>query len=147
MVQRVLDPENEIVDKNSLLHKDKYCKVCLGGSSERYERYKESYKKYRELHRGDYQNSKDEHKDRKFFGGNRQVVLSRDGYECVICGMTNDEHKELFNRELTIHHIDGNGVNSVVKNNDISNMETLCLKCHGRIDRLAYLSRESEGMK
>ena len=110
----------------------------------RREKYKDSYKKYYELHKGDFAESKKRHIDKKFFGGNRSIVLSRDGYSCVICGMTNDEHLELFDREITIHHIDGSGRNTEDKNNDLDNLETLCLKCHGRIDKLMSLNRIGE---
>jgi len=72
--------------------------------------------------------------EEKRFGGNRKKVLLRDNFECVICGISNEEHKKKFNRNITIDHIDGNGRNSKKPNNDMGNLRTLCLSCHGSID-------------
>jgi 5-methylcytosine-specific restriction endonuclease McrA len=72
--------------------------------------------------------------DRKRFGGNRIKVLERDNYCCQECGMTNDDHKNKWAREITIDHIDGNGRYSKIKNNSLDNLITLCLVCHGKKD-------------
>lgn len=72
------------------------------------------------------------------FNGQRDLVLERDNYTCQYCGMTQEQHILLFNKSLTIHHLDGKGVNvpRTEKNNDINNLITLCLRCHGREDSL-----------
>lgn len=70
------------------------------------------------------------------FGGNREVVLKRDNYSCVTCGMSDIEHREKFGRSITVDHIDGHGRNSKIKNHHITNLVTLCLPCHGRKDVL-----------
>jgi hypothetical protein len=67
------------------------------------------------------------------FGGNKSLVYKRDGYICQDCGITNAESIKQFNRQLNIHHIDGNGANRNTKdekNNDITNLITLCPACH-----------------
>ena len=71
-----------------------------------------------------------ESKDRKRFGGNKQKVLERDNFQCQECGMTQEQHFILFGYGLAIHHIDGKGIYSEVKNNDLDNLQTLCLRCH-----------------
>ena len=81
-------------------------------------------------------------KDR--FGGMREVVLERDEYKCVLCGMTNDEHIKKWGREITVDHIDGSGRNSNTKNNNLDNLRTLCLVCHGKYDIGRYLSKKGE---
>lgn len=70
------------------------------------------------------------------FGSKQNVlfVLKRDNYTCTACPMTNSEHKERFGVRLSIDHIDGNGRNSKTQNNDLNNLQTLCLPCHGRKD-------------
>lgn len=68
------------------------------------------------------------------FGGMRQQVLERDGWVCVKCGMTQETHFVLFNRSLTIDHIDGKGRHSFNPNNSLVNLQTLCLRCHGKKD-------------
>jgi len=59
------------------------------------------------------------------FDGNREIALERDEYKCQWpnCGT-----KE----KLTVHHIDGNGrgKKKEEKNNDLSNLITLCRKHH-----------------
>ena len=71
---------------------------------------------------------------KKRFGGLRKKVLKRDNYTCQICGMTNKEHKQKWNREITVDHIDGSGRYSDTHNNKGDNLWTLCLPCHGRRD-------------
>lgn len=70
------------------------------------------------------------------FGGNRTKVFERDGYKCVQCGMTMEEHKNKYNRELSIDHIDGRGCTTPkeYKNNELNNLQTLCLSCHSKKD-------------
>ena len=73
--------------------------------------------------------------DKYLFGGMRKLVLQRDSYKCVKCGMENIKHIEVWNRSITIDHIDGNGRYSKVKNNKLNNLQTLCLPCHGKKDQ------------
>ena len=76
--------------------------------------------------------NKDMAKIGKFlFGGKREEVIKRDGEKCVECGITRLNHIEKFGKDLNVHHKDGNGINSKNKNNTFSNLETLCLCCHG----------------
>jgi len=67
-------------------------------------------------------------------GGNREAVLQRDGHACVKCGMTDREHVETWNRPITIDHIDRDR-----SNNAMTNLQTLCLSCHGRKDQIPSL--------
>lgn len=63
----------------------------------------------------------------KRFGRDPKIIFDRDGWKCLICGKKED---------LTINHIDGQGRNSKIPNNDLNNLETLCRSCHSRKDRL-----------
>jgi 5-methylcytosine-specific restriction endonuclease McrA len=72
--------------------------------------------------------------DTERFSGNKTKALARDGYRCVMCGMTDQEHRVLWKRGITIDHKDGNGRYSDEQNNEIDNLETLCLSCHGKKD-------------
>lgn len=73
-------------------------------------------------------------------GGLREQVLKRDGYQCIICGTTQEAHLKEFGRSLTINHKNGLGRHAleggVNPDNRLSNLETLCLRCHGHIDGL-----------
>jgi len=73
-------------------------------------------------------------RDLNDFGGNRQKALERDNFECQECGMSQEEHFILFNKGLNVDHIDGKGRYSEVKNNELSNLKTLCFRCHGKKD-------------
>lgn len=64
------------------------------------------------------------------YGGNREKVIQRDGEACVKCGMTRQEHRARFGKDITVDHIDGKGRGSEKKNNDPSNLQTLCSPCH-----------------
>ena len=68
------------------------------------------------------------------FGGNRRLVLERDNWVCCKCGMTQEQHMALFGRSLTVDHMDGKGRYAKEKNNDLNNLFTLCLRCHGKKD-------------
>lgn len=67
-------------------------------------------------------------------GGRRLEILQRDGFACVRCGMTDAEHRAKWCRPITIDHKDRNR-----RNNDPSNLQTLCLSCHGSKDVLPRL--------
>ena len=96
-----------------------------------------TYKMYYKIYQENYRNE-------KMFGGNRIKVLERDGFKCVKCGMTNEEHKEKFKFSITIDHIDGNGRYSEIKNNSIINLQTLCLPCHGKKDNNHKMDTEEQ---
>jgi hypothetical protein len=121
----------------------------------RYRKYKKTYeayriknrehinilcKKYRETHKKYIADIEYNKRDKNDFDYNRKKVLDRDGYKCVLCGMTNEEHIKKWGREITIDHIDGKGRYSKIKNNNIDNLRTLCLSCHGRYDKIRGLN-------
>jgi len=64
----------------------------------------------------------------------RRAVLERDGYRCVQCGMSDDEHRHSWARPITIDHKDKNR-----KHNTLDNLQTLCLSCHSRKDLIPEL--------
>lgn len=72
------------------------------------------------------------HKSR--FGGLREQVIQRDKEQCVQCGMTREEHKNRWGRDITVDHIDMRGRYSDSPNNTLENLQTMCLSCHGRKD-------------
>lgn len=76
------------------------------------------------------------HNDKILFGGNREKAIQRDGEKCVKCGMTRAEHRVNFGRDITVDHKDGmgHGVPKHLKNNDLSNLQTLCIVCHASKD-------------
>lgn len=67
------------------------------------------------------------------FGGNRELAIQRDNERCVRCGMTREEHRSKYDKDLTVDHIDRQGSNVPVsqKNNHLDNLQTLCFPCHG----------------
>lgn len=94
----------------------------------RYQKYKNSYIEYRKKHPEVFKRGRDNY----LFGGNRITVMSRDGYKCVDCGMTNEEHIKKWGRELCVHHINGRGkrVKKEEKDSRLQNLQTLCFPCH-----------------
>jgi len=60
------------------------------------------------------------HREKRWFGGNRDVVLKRDG-SCVKCGS---------NDKLHVHHKNGVGRGHHNPDNSLDNLVTLCNSCH-----------------
>jgi len=114
------------------VHYNKYC------SKPHWKMYNQKYDERRKEYTRKYRKEKGiksisaMHKIR--FGGLREEVIKRDNEKCVDCGMTRQEHKDRWGRDITVDHIDGNGRNANIKNHDIINMQTMCLRCHGRKD-------------
>ena len=71
------------------------------------------------------------------FGGNRELALERDNWTCQECGMSQEKCIVMFNRQLSIHHKDENGLNvsKEEKNNDLDNLITICTRCHNLLHR------------
>lgn len=65
-------------------------------------------------------------REKREFDSKRTKVLLRDDYKCSVCG----EKKE--SSKLTVHHKDRNGRGVTDKNNDLSNLITLCRSCHAK---------------
>ena len=76
--------------------------------------------------------------DNARFGGNREKAIQRDGEACGWCGMTRKEHRAKYGFDITVDHIDDNGryTPKDQRNNDLDNLQTLCLGCHGKKDGL-----------
>lgn len=63
----------------------------------------------------------------------KEEIRSRDGYECVACGMTNEEHLEEQGKSLEVHHIrKARKFEDKEKAHDPENLITLCKDCHVR---------------
>jgi len=71
-----------------------------------------------------------QYRDNSEFGGMAQEALERDNFQCQECGMSQEQSIILFNNKLSVHHEDGNGRRIVIKNNDIDNLVTMCMRCH-----------------
>lgn len=75
--------------------------------------------------------------DKLRFSGNRELTIRRDNYRCVQCGMSRKAHKNKYGRDITVDHIVGVGVwdsYNTLPNNNLDNLQTLCLRCHGQKD-------------
>jgi len=60
------------------------------------------------------------HHDKKMFGGNREIALTRDGHKCAKCGST---------EQIAVHHKDHSGKKEN-PNHSLDNLITLCNHCH-----------------
>lgn len=63
----------------------------------------------------------------------RKQALERDSFQCVVCGMGREEHRDHFGRGLDVHH------KTPVRDFDdpsdahqLENLETLCRKHHAQ---------------
>jgi len=57
----------------------------------------------------------------------REFIRKRDNYICQNCGLTNEEHLIVYDRELSVHHIDYNKQNCSEEN-----LITVCNQCNSR---------------
>lgn len=79
-----------------------------------------------------------------YFGPNweeqREKVLERDNFECVICGMSNKIHKEEFNQSIHVHHIRPrkefveDGDFNYIEANEVDNLISLCNSHHRSVE-------------
>ena len=81
--------------------------------------------------------------------GARDDVLSRDGRECLNCGMTQSEHFDEYERALNVHHIkpaftfvDDEGIFDYERANKPSNLITLCVSCHMKLEEEPEVCRQ-----
>lgn len=66
----------------------------------------------------------------------RRRVRRRDGYECAICGTSQDDH----DGRLHVHHIvPARDFEDAERRNAMDNLITLCQPCHMRAEKLAPL--------
>lgn len=102
----------------------KGCRVCRSIAA----------KKSRPAQKPAYQMAID--RDRLHFDGLRERAIQRDDEQCVKCEMTREEHRRRFNCDITVDHIDNNGIRKPrkYKNNTLENLQTLCIPCHARKD-------------
>ena len=83
----------------------------------------------------------------------RVEIYRRDNNQCLMCGMSQEDHLSLYNQRLDIHHIIPR-VQFVVECSSVeearreanrsSNLESLCKSCHSvkEFDDNPYMSRE-----
>lgn len=86
------------------------------------EQIKERRKRYRAYNKEKIRVQKRTEHDVLRFDGRREAVLKRDDYRCTVCCSA---------IALVVHHKDGSG-QSTTPNNKLSNLTTLCRKCHQR---------------
>ena len=70
----------------------------------------------------------------------RNKTIKSDNEECVGCGMGREEHKEKYNKDLTVDHIKPrvefieNDSFDWENANKLENLRTLCLSCHIKLE-------------
>ena len=72
--------------------------------------------------------------DKRYYGGNRELVIRRDGEKCLQCGITRQQHYEKYKRDITVDHINRLGRGVKDKDNRLENLQTLCISCHMKKD-------------
>ena len=79
-------------------------------------------------------------RDRKFRGSNwqmiRQKIIERDGFKCVQCGISREEHHKKYHCDFNVNHkkpFHQFGGKTELANKS-SNLETLCKSCHTKTD-------------
>ncbi|HDQ16753.1 MAG TPA: hypothetical protein ENN31_01360 [Candidatus Vogelbacteria bacterium] len=65
-------------------------------------------------------------RDEECYGGNRELALKRDGYQCTRCHISQQESLNKYGRDLYVVHIKS------TTNHSLKNLITLCKKCHSK---------------
>lgn len=83
-------------------------------------------------------------KEKEHYGGNRELILKRQGSLCLNCGLSERESILLYRVRLNIHHIDhkGRNVKYSKRNHNPDNMIAICPGCHGLLHQIPSLERE-----
>lgn len=63
----------------------------------------------------------------KFNDELKENIRKRDGYNCQLCNLQDEEHILIYGYSLMVHHID-----YVKENCEDNNLISLCNQCHGR---------------
>jgi hypothetical protein len=70
----------------------------------------------------------------------RKRRLEHDEYACVVCGITEVDHRERFGFSLDVHHLRKfRTFDDPERAHDLSNLLTLCRPCHRRYESMAPL--------
>jgi 5-methylcytosine-specific restriction endonuclease McrA len=104
-------------------HSHGYCKRCYPKTNLFKEIQKTSRLKNQHKWLKNQKNYQTIYYDKKNFGGNREKVLKRDGYKCVICSISLNEHKRIFGSQLRVIHLNNKN------DNNMSNLITVCRNC------------------
>lgn len=70
-----------------------------------------------------------------YYGSNwneeRRIALSESGYKCSICGVSRDEHYDMYGRDLNVHHrIRLGNFEEPEMANFQDNLVVCCIECH-----------------
>lgn len=126
-----------------------YAKINYQENKEQRKQYQRDYKKkdpekvrasQRRYMRNNPNISKEMH-NKVNFNGLREKIIERDGFKCVTCKISQQDHLIKHNCSLLVHHIDGEGRYSKNPNNDPNNLQTLCKRCHSKIHGKATKKR------
>lgn len=61
----------------------------------------------------------------------RQEVFDRRGHECIFCGVTGEQHKQEYDRDLDVHHV----IPSLKGgSDDPDNLIPVCISCHRTLE-------------
>lgn len=117
-----------------------YCKNCFASSPEhRAQQYRyrmnnyQEFRKKQKAYESEYYKRPEvikrmnEKSYAKRYDGKREKTIKLAGEMCQDCHMTRSEHKEKFDEDLSVLHLDGD-----VSNNDQSNLASLCRSCRSK---------------
>lgn len=76
----------------------------------------------------------------------RKRALVRDDFQCVICGIDNDMHREVVGISLDVHHrVPFRSFDSHEEANNLDNLMSVCRDCHQNIEPIAQQRAENSG--
>lgn len=76
----------------------------------------------------------------------KEKAKQRDGFECLRCGESNEEHINRTGKQLHVHHITWNEDESPKERDRLENLLTLCSTCHPKIEKLPIRPEYRDGV-
>lgn len=65
----------------------------------------------------------------------RHRAIERDDHECQKCGITRKEHREVYGRDLSVHHKQPSATfDTEEEAHTLDNLTTLCARCHRLVE-------------
>ena len=75
----------------------------------------------------------------------RRSALDRDDHQCVICDMSEEEHRLRYSRVLDVHHkTPRREFDTAEEAHSMKNLITLCVRCHGLVESVGVEKAREE---
>lgn len=73
----------------------------------------------------------------------REGIVERDGFECRKCGMSREDHRDVYGFDIHVHHIvPKRKFDQDIDAHKDENLVTLCAQCHYNVEKLSVAEQK-----